>query len=439
MDSLGWLGLLPGFLRRRLEGRPQVLTIVHNSGWLMFDKLVRMALAVTVGAWVARYLGPARFGELAYVIAFIAFFQAVANLGLDGIIVRDLAQGEGRAEIILGSALWLRVGVGCIAWACALLAMLLLRAGDHQALVLTALVGGTLIFQAADTIDLWFQSQAQNRRTTLAKLVGYLLSNAIKVWLIVRHAPIVAFGAVMAFEFMLIAVGLAVAYRRFPTSSRWKASGAVARRLVGQSWPFMLSGVAVITYMRIDQIMIREMLGGRELGIYSAVLPISQLWHVIPMTLFSSLAPFVARKRLEGKEGYYQVLQKAFRLFGWIAVLCSIAVAVLAAPIVGLLYGSAFADAVNVLRIHVFTNVFIALGVAQGFWMLNENAGRVGLLKAILGGVVSVAGNFLLLPILGIYGAACVAVLAQFVSAVGSNALLAPRIWKMQLSAFSPR
>ena len=85
----GWVRFLPASLRQRLAGRVNLHAVIHNSGWLMFDKLVRMLLGLVVGAWVARYLGPESFGELAYVLAYVAFFQAIANLGIDGIIVRE--------------------------------------------------------------------------------------------------------------------------------------------------------------------------------------------------------------------------------------------------------------------------------------------------------------------------------------------------------------
>src|SRR6266699_1214854 len=107
-----WLRYLPRRFRSRLEGRRTLHAVIGNSGWLLLDKLIRAALGLLVGAWVARYLGPSRFGELAYVLAFIAFFQAVANLGADGIIVRDIAQKPECAPQVLGTCFALRLLAG---------------------------------------------------------------------------------------------------------------------------------------------------------------------------------------------------------------------------------------------------------------------------------------------------------------------------------------
>ena len=89
----------------------------------MFDKLFKLLLGLLVSAWVARYLGPAQYGELAYVLAFLAFFQAVAVLGMDGIIVRDMAKDKTKAGEILGTAFVLRITVGFSCWIIAVASM----------------------------------------------------------------------------------------------------------------------------------------------------------------------------------------------------------------------------------------------------------------------------------------------------------------------------
>ena len=61
-----WLKFLPASIRNLLEGNKGLHAAIHNSGWIIFDKLLRALLGLLVGAWVARYLGPSQFGELAY-------------------------------------------------------------------------------------------------------------------------------------------------------------------------------------------------------------------------------------------------------------------------------------------------------------------------------------------------------------------------------------
>lgn len=417
----------------RLRGNDALVRIAANTGWLMGDKLVRAALGLVVGAWVARYLGPAQFGQYAYVLAFIAFFQAVANLGTDTIVVRDIARDPAVAPEMLGSALQLRVAAGIVCWLLSIGVAAALNPGAPKTVLLTAIVGGIMLFQAADTIDLWFQSQTQSRRTVTAKLVSYLLTSGLKVGLILAEAPLVAFAAAMLFDFAAAAVALAVAYRRFPTARPWRYHNDVARRLLQQSWPFLLSALAITVYMRIDLVMLKALRGEREVGIYAAALPLSQIWQMIPMALVSGFGPMVAQRKLAGQAVYEAALRVAFRLLTILTLAAAVATFAAAPIIVPAIYGPSFAASVDVLRIHVFGNVFIALGVAQSLWIANEGRGRLLLAQTLAGAAVAVIGNRMAIPYWGATGAAGVAVAAQLASCLVVNAVLAPRLFRLQL------
>jgi PST family polysaccharide transporter len=430
-----WLSLLPRFIGRHLEGRHGIVSIINNSGWLLLDKALRLLLGLLVGAWVARYLGPAQYGELAYALAYIAFFQAVATLGLDGIVVRDISNTPDSAGAVLGTALSLRLISGVVCWLSAVLGMAIINGIDSRSVILTALAGGALIFQAADTVDLWFQSQSQVHRTVLAKLAAYLISNGAKVVLILVGAPLISFAAVMAFDALAAALGLMISYKLYPCKNRWKKIGVTSKALLREGWPFMLSGISVIAYMRIDQIMIKEMLGESALGVYAAVLPIATLGQIVPMTLATSLAPFVAKKKAEGEEAYWQALEKIFQGFALIGWLACIAIVIFSSLVVDLLFGDKYKLGATVLAVYSVTSLFISLGVAQWLWSLSERKSGFFLYKTLAGVVVCVVGNFWVINRFGLVGVAWVAVLSQFVSTVATNLFLAPKVIKLQISS----
>ncbi len=426
---------LTSFVKNKWMDGSSISVILRNSGWLLFDKFFRLSLGVLMGAWMARYLGPAEFGELAYVLAYIAFFQSVAVLGLDGILVREIAQKKKRANEFLGTAFALRLGAGILCWLAAVGGMVWQNGIHDRSVLLTALAGGSLVFQAADTVDLWFQSQSQSRRTVLAKSIAYLASNGIKVALILNDAPLAAFAAVMAVDGLAAAVGLTLAYRRAPCEGLWIRTANTARLLLSESWPLILSGLSIIVYMRIDQIMIKEMLGTKQLGIYTAVLPIATVWQFIPVILNLSLAPFVARKKEESELAYWRALKNIFRAYTLMAWLVCIATVLFSGALIDILYGAQYEQGAEILSIYVFTNIFINLGVAQGLWILNDKRATVGLFNTIVGAIVSIAGNFIFIPKFGLMGAALTSVIAMATSACLANIISARRIFFLQIKS----
>ena len=428
-----WRALFAMTLRERPDGRAAAL--LANSGWLIFERLVRALLGLLVGAWVARHLGPAEYGALAYVLAFVALFQAIAALGADGIVVRDVAQKPETTAQILGCALMLRLGLGVLCWLGVVAAAAVLANGDSRMVWMSAVAGGVLVFQAADVVDLWFQSQTQSRRTVQAKLTACLLSTGIKVALILAGAPLVAFAAVTTIEAAGTALALYIAYRRFPATQRWRPSLQVARAMLREAWPFMLSGLAIMVYMRVDQIMIQRLLGARELGIYAAILPLSQLWQVVPMAAATTLLPLIARQRLNDEAAYRATLVRVFRAFFYAGLACAVLTWAFSALLVAQLFGPAYIEGAKVLAIHSFSNVFLFLGVGHGLWLTNERRFSVRLIGTLLAGLSTVGLNFLLLPRIGLTGAAWASVWAQCVAAFLINALLDRRSFRMQLDA----
>ena len=80
-----------------------------NTAWLFAEKILRMVVGLFVGVWVARYLGPAKFGLLSYAQSFVALFGAIATLGLDGIVVRELVKDESKRDVLLGTSFVLKL------------------------------------------------------------------------------------------------------------------------------------------------------------------------------------------------------------------------------------------------------------------------------------------------------------------------------------------
>ena len=420
--------------RTLISRNEDIKKIINNSGWLLFDKLCRLGIGLIVSAWVARYLGPHEYGKLAYVLAYLAFFQAVCILGLDNIIVRDIAREKNKSGEIIGTTFFLRTLSGIVLWVASVAMMSILHGISSQITIITALCAFSLIFQVSDTIDLWFQSQSNSKRTVVVKLSSYLISNSLKVCLILNDASIEYFAAVIAIEGGISFIGLIFSYRKFP-AHKLSISRIMAVKLLKESWPYIFSSLSVMVYMRIDQLMIRSYLGDEELGIYAAVLPLAMIWTFIPMTLTTSLAPFIAKKKEEGEDKYWYVLKNIFRLYallGWIICLC---VVIVAPFIVNLLFGNAYSHGILVLQIIIFTNLFINMGVAQSLWILNEGKSKLAMYRTFIGAIVCIVSNMILIPIYGIYGAAVSAVLAQIFSTIISNIFISKKIFVLQLKS----
>lgn len=412
-----WTRFLPQLVRRRLEGRMALQRIIANTGWLFADNVVRMCVGLLVSVWVARYLGPERFGVLNYALAFVALFSSLATLGLDGIVVRDIVRDPSCRDETLGSACALKFAGGVLVVVATVCAIMLLRPTDsltHWLVGITAL--GT-VFQATDAIGFWFQSQIRSKYAVYAKNAAFLAVALAKVVLIFAKAPLIAFAWAGLAEIVLASAGMVVAYRaQGLLFSAWRATMARSRSLIRDSWPLIFAGIAIYIQARFDQVMLGEMVGDHELGQYSAAMKLIEVFGFIPMVIQNSVAPTIASAKLAGEDFYYNRLCNVYRLMFILFLLAAVPIFLFSTQIVVLLYGEQFRGAGVLLSLFAVRLFFANFGVAKSLFITNENLFRYSLLTAIAGAAVNIGLNFLLIPRYASVGAIWSMIVSFFVT-----------------------
>ncbi|MFM2274587.1 MAG: hypothetical protein RL211_459 [Pseudomonadota bacterium] len=408
------MNIVPPFIRRRIAHRPNLLKIIDNIGWLFFDKVLRMGVGLLVGVWVARYLGPQQFGLFSFAGAFIGLFGAVAGLGLQSIVVRDIVRDPSCEEETLGTAAVLQLGGGVLAYGLILGAIFWLRPDDALAKWLVAILGSMMLLKASEVAMYWFESQVLSKYTVWVQNGSFLVFAAVKVALILGNAPLLVFAWATVAEAALVALLLlAMLGMHGPGLRKLKVSLDRAKVLLADSWPLLLSGISIMVYMKIDQIMLGHMLGDEAVGIYSAATRISEVWYFIPMMIVASVFPAILEAKKQSEALYHQRLQRLYDLMVWLSIAVALPMTFLAGPIVVLLYGPAYAEAGTVLAIHIWASVFVFLGVASGQWFIAENRQILSFQRTLMGAVINVVLNYIFIPQFGVAGAAYATVLAQ--------------------------
>lgn len=438
--SVPWLKFLPTSLRARIEHRPHLLKAMSNTGWLFGDQILRMAVGLLVGVWIARYLGPEQFGLLNYALAFVALFGPIASLGLNGIVVRDLVKSPENANVTLSSAFLLQFIGGFLAFGLVLLAIGFARSDDSLSKLMVAVLGFVMVFKSTEVVKYWFESQVQSKYTVWIESGGLLLFGIIKVALILGQASLMDFVWVAFAEGCLVAAGLLGIYAwRGGHLRGWRPHYIRAKILLRDSWPLIFSGLAVMVYMRIDQIMLGQMLGDESVGIYSAAVRVSEIWYFIPMAIVASAFPSLMQK--QDQATFEKHFQRLFDLMFAISFPMALLIAAFSSLIIRVLFGVEYLDASGVLSVYAWAILFAFMGVPAGRWYLYADLQKLALARTTLGAVVNVSLNMLLIPLYGPVGAAYATLVAIAISNVLFNALdgRTRHLFVMQIRALSMR
>ncbi|WP_432821122.1 flippase [Trichloromonas sp.] len=402
-------------------------TVVSNTGWQFADNLLRMTVGLLVGIWLARYLGPEQFGLLSYALAFVSLFSALSALGLDDIIVRDIVRAPDVKNEVLGSTFLLKLGGGVLTFLAATGAVLVLRPFDGLSHWLVGIIAAGSVFQAFNIIEFWFHSQVQAKYAIFAKNAAFLGCSLIKIVLILAAAPLIAFAWVALLEVVAGALGLIVAYRsRGYRLREWRGRFNKAVALLKDSWPLMLSSMVIMVYLRIDQVMLGEMVGNEEVGVYSVAVRMAEVWYFIPSALYWSVFPGIVAAKELSKALFYERLQKLYNLTAFSAYAVALPVALVAQWLVPALFGEAYARGGLMLAVLVWSNVFTGLEMARSSFLTAMNWTRLYLLTVSLGGVLNIVLNYFLIPKYGGMGAVMASLFAYWFAAHGSCFLFRP-------------
>lgn len=400
--------------------------IVENVYWAVLGKVVNIICGLLVGIMVARYLGPDQFGLMNYVISYVSIFSILATFGLDGIEIRELAKQGAVKETILGTAFVIRLIFAGITTLLVLVTLWMFES-DVFTFVMVMVYSLSLILSSLNVVRNYFTSIVLNEYVVKTEIFRTLIGSGIKALLLISHCSLSWFIVASTFDFVLVGGGYIYSYHEKAGSIRaWKFDFSIARILIKESFPLLLSGTAVIIYQKIDAVMIRNMMDNASVGQFSAASKVTELAIFIPTVIAQTVTPLLVKAHQEDPERYHAKQQQFMDIMVWSAVAVALAMCLLAYPAIWVLYGEKYLSAIPVLQIMAWKTVFMALSAASGQMIIIQNLQRYAVVRNIVGCIVSVALNFLLIPAWGIIGSALATVITVAFSGYFSHLFIKP-------------
>jgi O-antigen/teichoic acid export membrane protein len=237
----------------------------------------------------------------------------------------------------------------------------------------------------------------------------------------------------LAIKPLISSIFLVIAYQYLKNKIlNWKFSFVLAKTLLSQSWPLIISSFGSVIYLKIDQLMLAQMTTDASVGIYSVAVRLSEVWYFIPMAIATSFFPSLLKTREQGIEIYHSKLQKVYDLLVYAALILAIPITFLATPVIKILYGNAYEESGLILSIHIWASVFIFMRALLSKWLIAENMFIFSLVTHASGAIINILFNLLLIPKFGGVGAA-IATLISYATASYFALFLHSQTWVMGL------
>ena len=395
------------FNLKSLKSKQGFMKYFKNTSWLLVERVLRLFITLIIGLYVARYLGPGDFGKLNYAASIVAILSIFIQLGLDGIVVRDLVNNPKIKDKILGALLTLKI-IGSLIMVVLLIIVSIIFNHDGQITLLIAIIAlSSILTIVFDVIRVNYEASVLVKYVSIIQMTQLVVSSILKLYCVAIGAHLLWFAIIYVVDTLLLS-GLSIVIYRNKTGSirSWKVDWGIVKKLIVDGWPGFLSGIAGVIYMKIDQIMIGNMIDHNALGIYSAATRLSTAWYFLPMVIVTSLTPAIIKAKQQGSKIYYDRIQKLHDLLFIVAICIAIPTSIIGDTIVLYLFGSDYLGAGTVLVIHIWASIFVFLGVAGGRWYVAENLLVISFYRHLAGLIINITLNIYMIPKFGIVGAA---------------------------------
>lgn len=387
--------------------------VVQNAKWIVLCKIIQSLLQMVIGMLSARYLGPSNYGLISYASSVVAFAVPFMQLGMAETMVREYVMKPEQDGQMLGTGLVMNLAsaVACIIGVICFASVA--NAGEPTTIIVCALYSLSLIFQALEMTQYWFQAKLLSKYSSLAMLCAYLVVSAYKIFLLVCQKNVYWFALSYCVEFGVVGVILLIVYKRIG-GQKISFSWATARDLFSRSKYYIMASLMVTVYQNTDHVMLKMISGDAENGFYATAITCTVIVSFVYTAIIDSMRPVILESKKESQAAFENNVSGLYSLIIYLSLAQSICFTLLAKPIVLILYGQDYLPAVSVLRIIVWQLAFSHMGTVRNVWILGEGQYHMLWRINLAGVAANVILNAVMIPVWGACGAAFASVLTQF-------------------------
>ena len=391
--------------------------IVHNAGWLIGGKIINKIVAFIVSILTARFLGPDNYGLINYAGAYTAFFASVCSLGINSVIVKEFIDSPEEAGKTIGSTLILRAGSSFLSAVIIIGIVSVVDKDETLTILVTALSTIGMLFQIFDTFSYWFQAKLKSKYAVIASVIAYAGYSAYNIVLLITRKSVLWFALGTALEYILLGIVLFAAYVicKGPCLT---FSCCTGKKLLRESYPFIISGLMVSVYANTDKLMLKQMMTTSTVAYYSLASSLSVAWTFVISAIIDSLYPGIVEGYQQNRDVFERRNRQLYSIVFYTCVFASIIITVFASPLINIFYGESYAPAVAPLRIIVWYTAFSFLGVARNAWIVCEKQQKYTMYLYAGAALCNVILNYILIPRWGASGAAVASLFTEICSII---------------------
>ena len=371
--------------------------ILNNIKVMLVGQLITWAISFVWIIYLPRYIGATDMGRLAIAAAIWSVMSSIINTGTATHLTKEIARFPEKAPEFLGTVLiqrYIIFLICCLVVAAYVYAMsysketivliciiAMTMPASHTILTLNAIFQGREVMQYIPLIDILMKGL-----TLIISLTCMYLGYGVNE---IAAATIVSSGVAVAVQFSILR-------RYIPIRFKWNS--ALSSDILRRSWPYCLSSLVLLVYGEVDKLIMSVMVDERTVGWYSIAGSLAATLIFIPNILTTAIFPAMSRGATQGGDGASRILSKSIDFSLITGVPIGFGLAIVASPLVDLIYQSKFPQSGAVLSVMSITLIFTYISTVLGRFLVASDRTNAWTLAMVAGIVLAFPLNFVLIP-----------------------------------------
>ena len=317
-----------------------IASSTKNSSLLIGEKIIVLGIAFLNNVLLARLAGPEVFGQYNYILSYVAIFIPFCSMGINHISSKYFIRYSNNSHHYLSSALILRAIGAIIGFLTCILLSLIIRINETDLTLILIL----LLFQCSsifNLIEYYFLAKNNVAITLKVRLLCYSLTGAFKACLIINHADIFWLIILHGLETFLISLAYIYIYKSGKHHLYIKKPFSIKSILSffhKGKW-LILSSLSAVIYLKIDQIMIANILNNEEVAFYAAAVKLSEFWYVFPILVANAFNAQLVMSHSSSKVNFQNTINNLLTIMVIAAISISLITFFIAPVLITQLYG----------------------------------------------------------------------------------------------------
>ena len=371
-------------------------------------------MGLVYSMYTARYLGPERYGTIAFALAFTSIFGVVTDLGINTLTIREVARNKNSATTFLGNLLLIKSILVIITVAFIVVAVNL-TGHDWIEIDVTYLISISIILSAFNGA---FNSLFQAFERIEYVSIGSVLSNISMLlgagYAISQGFGVIGFACIYIFSSILgLAYTLFVANRLHLTHAL-QIDREMIWPMMKEALPFGITALSGMIYTYADSIMLSSLKGNEVVGWYNAPYRLMLMMLFIPNVINVVIFPVMSRYFTSSPSFLKLIYTKYLKFMLILSLPLGMGTTLIADKIILFVFGVGFENSIVALKIIIWTIVLTFIGAAFARLLESVNQQRIITKISMVCMVVNVLLNILLIPKFSYIGSSFVTVVTEF-------------------------